>query len=467
MPFPTELMPSWIARFILSEAKAIGVDPWFLAVPTLAAIAGVVGVSRAIQLPTYWFEPCVMWLCLIAPPGGHKSPAFSKVQHHLINLESTLLDEYREQFNEHHKEMLNYKRDVAEHKKGKTDEPPDMPPEAPPRPHVFIEDATIEAVGEALRTNPRGLMLFSDELGGWFSSFCEYKRSGGDVQRWCKLYDGSVLKVTRMSREIRLPRAACSIAGAIQPGVFLRATDDPEKIDSGLIARLSIITPPLSVVRYTKRRPDLEARNMFFAGLARLHALEMVTRDDGSLWPLMIPVTSAAEAIFAEYHDNVAMKVLERTGHITEANTSKVRGLALRCALFCHVGDSIEDPDIFLGGASDPTPIGADTMLRGIQLADALLSHTDRSWAIAADEGGVPSRVRHLWRYLWERRQDPTPPTARDVAMRLRAYRASGGTKAAKIDLELLRGLGAVERETEVVHGRDVVRWRVIQEPKN
>src|SRR5262249_58539380 len=122
-------------------------------------------------------------------------------------------------------------------------------PKPPPEPPSFItSDTTIEALGELLRNNPRGLVVARDELDGWFQSFTRYKGRGGGTDRaqWLELHRAGTLRVDRLTREagrLLVRRACVSVCGTIQPAVLARALDE-EALLAGLGARFLLGMPP-------------------------------------------------------------------------------------------------------------------------------------------------------------------------------------------------------------------------------
>src|SRR4051812_2013644 len=73
-------------------------------------------------------------------------------------------------------------------------------PAKPPVRQFIIEDATIEAVGEVLRDNRRGLLVACDELDLWFQSMTRYGGKSGRCDRasWLKLHQGRGLILNRI-----------------------------------------------------------------------------------------------------------------------------------------------------------------------------------------------------------------------------------------------------------------------------
>jgi hypothetical protein len=78
----------------------------------------------------------------------------------------------------------------------KNDTPPPRPadamePEPVPLPRIMVGDTTPEALAGLLKDNPKGLLLYRDELAGWLGCFGRYSSSGnGEREFWIEAYGG-------------------------------------------------------------------------------------------------------------------------------------------------------------------------------------------------------------------------------------------------------------------------------------
>ena len=83
--------------------------------------------------------------------------------------------------------------------------------------HVVV-DSTIEALIGALRDNPRGVLMYKDEIDSLLSNFNRY--NGSDEGYFLSLFSGTSFKYSRKSNNehIFLSKPYCSIIGTTQPG---------------------------------------------------------------------------------------------------------------------------------------------------------------------------------------------------------------------------------------------------------
>ena len=217
-PFPLDALPIILREYVDASSAAIGCDPSLVALPALAVAAGAIGNSRAPdQEGLDGAGRCV---------GRHhrplrplKSPAFASAVDPFLELQMELVEAEEREREKHASTLKDWRAK-------KRDDRGSEPEEPAPAPCYLTSDATIEAVGELLRHNPRGLLLARDELDGWFQGFTRNKKSGvTDRPHWLELSRAGTLRLHRITRErgpLSVRRASCSITGTIQPAILGR-----------------------------------------------------------------------------------------------------------------------------------------------------------------------------------------------------------------------------------------------------
>src|SRR5690606_36562628 len=75
-PFPVEVLPAVVARYIQACAKALGCDPAYVGLPLLTMLTAAIGNSRRVRIKNSWSEPLVLWCATVANSGTQKSPSF-------------------------------------------------------------------------------------------------------------------------------------------------------------------------------------------------------------------------------------------------------------------------------------------------------------------------------------------------------------------------------------------------------
>jgi hypothetical protein len=199
------------------------------------AVLAALSSSAGLVMPDGNREVPAVWVPLIAPRSGAKSPAlFKRALPPLYELEN----EARER----------YSREFAEWK-GLPD-PVRLVTPRPVNPALVIDDTTLEVVARKLARGTGAALVTTDELSGFLQSIGQYKRSSGDKGRWLSLWSGARWTYERVGADrdgevgigLVIERPVVSIVGGIQPHLHHLLGDD----DSGQRARW---LPHLSTAR--------------------------------------------------------------------------------------------------------------------------------------------------------------------------------------------------------------------------
>jgi hypothetical protein len=336
-PFPVQVLPEPLQSFVAQAAEALGCDPTFVALPALAVCAALVGNTRSIRLKKDWTEPAILWTAIVGDSGTLKSPAIKQALGPVFRLQKRMRDEYESA----HEQYLSDKEIYDRKKKDrvKKGEPPGDPPERPVCGRVVTSDVTIERLAGLLEDNPRGLLVWRDELSGWVGGFTRYKQKGSsDLPNWLELYRGEALIVDRKTGDrpsLFVPRAAVSVTGGIQPGVLARVLTT-EFFDAGLVARLLLACPPKRTKEWSEAEVAPEVRGAYEAMLESLLALDFDRSPTGERCPFAVRLTPEAKAAWVAFYRAWADEQTKAEGEVA-AVLSKLEGTCARLALLFHL----------------------------------------------------------------------------------------------------------------------------------
>jgi hypothetical protein len=357
-PFPIAELPLILRDYVEASAAAIGCDAALVALPALAVAGGCIGNSRALLVKRKWIEPPVIWAVTIAYSGDRKSPGFDAAAAPLLDIQMDLVDSHQEETARYNQDMNAWK----EKPKNERGEEPTKPAEAP---CYVTSDATIEAVGDLLADNPRGLLLARDELDGWFQGFTRYKGKGGGTDRphWLELHRAGTLRLHRLTRErgpLSVRRACCSVTGTIQPAILARSLDD-EALAAGLGARFLLAMPPSKKRRWSETEVSEDLSSKYVRLLADLLALTLV--DERKRRPHVLGLDSSAKQIWVHWYNRWGECIAASEGE-QAASLAKLEGYALRLALIHHVVTHAALETVELH------PVGERSLRAGIALAE-------------------------------------------------------------------------------------------------
>jgi len=482
VPFPVDALPEPVASFIYLAAEALGCDSSYIALPLLTALATAIGNSRRVQLKRSWREPCVFWSVIIGESGTLKSPALDLALTALRNRQSAAYRVYEAAMLDFERDRQIYDADHAEWKrKGrKNSEPPPTAPIEPVCERFVCEDTTVEALAVLLQDQPRGLLAARDELSGWLNSFDAYKSArGADVAHWLSMHRAGNMLVDRKSgrRMIRVPRAAVSICGGVQPLTLTAALGgryDPsedeamekppsEHFANGLAARLLLTMPPRVPKRWTEADVDETAMATIESLFLGLLTLEMGTDENGDPQPLDLPLTPAAKRLWIDFYNDHATEQCELGGDLAAA-WSKLEGYAPRFALLFHLIRSVaQDPLL-----SSKDVIDDASMTSAIEVVRWFGDEAARVYGEIGSSGtSAEARTERNQQRLrqWIHRKGDAV-TAREVQQGCRWLKESGAAEAALEDLAKA-GKGVWENTAATAKGGRPSRVFKLSAPSN
>jgi hypothetical protein len=151
----------------------------------------------------------------------------------------------------------------------------------PPLERWTVNDATIEKLAEISAENPRGLLLFVDELAAWFGSFGRYGASDlADRGFYLAAYDANPYTRDRIKNPepIYIPKLSLSIIGAMVSERLNQILEGD--VNDGLISRFLFDWSDPSPIAPLSRRVDPgvgERRKTLQEALTRLRGLELAS----------------------------------------------------------------------------------------------------------------------------------------------------------------------------------------------
>jgi hypothetical protein len=221
--------------------------------------------------------------------------------------------------------------------------------EPPVRRRYVTNDATVEKLGELLRDNPTGILIFRDELTGLLKNLDKDGQEGSRAF-YLESWNGTgAFTFDRIGRgTVEIPAACCSILGGIQPGPlsgYLNAAIRAGSGDDGLIQRFQLLVYP-DVGRTWKNVDQLPESNAkqrawnVFGAASRLDARSCgatVEADDQIPFLRFAP---EAQDCFSEWRASLETAVRSGNEHpAIEAHLSKYRSLIPSLALLLHLAD--------------------------------------------------------------------------------------------------------------------------------
>lgn len=357
---PLDALPEEVRQYATAHAEAMCINPAMIVVPALSVLAGAVGNTRQIEVKSNWKESATLWTAVVNPSGALKSPAQEKALIPAFKEESDL----KEKWDGKYQKWEDGERDSK-----------------PIRDRRLVNDITVESVALRHDENPRGLLLYRDELAGWLGSFNQYNEGDSDLQNWIEFYEGRRIQIDRKSSDrpaLYVEDPSVSVTGTIQPDVL---EDRMESIhfQSGFAARLLMCEPPEKPRRFNDAGVTDATKNAYRELVSGLYDLELPEEGADTL-----PMNSLARDAYADFFDD-NQQILEKleSGPL-RSMVAKIEAIAARLALVFQLA---EDP------AS--SEVGRDPMLAGTQIAKWFRHEIARIYQLHGfDECGVSDQRR-------------------------------------------------------------------------
>lgn len=427
-PFEPELLPESLRPWITDIAERMQCPQDFPAVSAMVSLASVIGRQCGIRPKAFddWTVVPNLWGGAIGRPALMKSPAMAEPMTLLHALEAQAREEYEEALLDYAADKLvaeekakACKRMVSEAIKKNGDyrmyaaqAVEDANISEPVRRRYTTADSTVEKIGELLRDNPRGMLIYRDELSGFLASLDRDGREG-DRAFFLEAWNGNGrFTFDRISRgTVEIEAATLSILGGIPPGPlqsYLRAMHKGGAGDDGLLQRFQLMVWPDSgdtwsnVDRFKDSQAKAQARDIF-TRLDNLNSQAIrAHQEEGDPIP-WLRFAKDAQSFFNLWRESLETRLRQDDlPPAMEAHLAKYRSLVPSLALICHLADHHN------GG-----PVGLDSLTRAMAWAEYLETHAHRIYAHALDPAMTAAKE------LAERLSKlPEPFRARDVSQK-------------------------------------------------
>lgn len=200
--FPMDVMPPDVRNFIREGAASLNCENDFFGVPILAAIGGVVGNTRRLQVKSGYLQSAALYAGYVARPGANKSAALRYVMAPISAAESAM------------------RRQSTDGESWPSDQAGE-PPQAIKR--LYTAGGTIHGIARVLKHNPRGLIWAPDELKRVADVLNQYTSGKGDDRVFLlSTWDHATHTDERgmAERAFRIDRPFLAIVGPIQPSTI-------------------------------------------------------------------------------------------------------------------------------------------------------------------------------------------------------------------------------------------------------
>lgn len=406
LPFDACLLPEALRRWIMDEAHRMPCPPDFIAAAAIVALGAIVGARCAIKPKARdsWLVVPNIWGGIVGLPSAKKSPAVAAALRPLERLIAHARKAYEaerhgfeaaEMVFKAKGEAIEAQIKAAVKKNGDVDSlAQDFQrhrhdaPQPPALRRYKSNDSTVEKLGELLRDNPAGMLVFRDELVGLLAT---WERDGreGDRTFYLEAWNGTAsFDTDRIGRgSIFIPNLCLSVFGGIQPDKLTGFLEQAAGAlaNDGMLQRFQMLVYPDHVLwDWRDLEPDREARQMVmdvFETLAEFTPTEWgaYPADENAKIPYF-RFDDEAQELFIEWSWGLHREILPREDKpLMQQHLAKFEKLLPALALLFHL---VECAYSKRGG-----PVKKEAVMQAIGWCKYLETHARRCYGLLADDG--------------------------------------------------------------------------------
>ncbi len=399
---PLEILPDPFRDWIADSSYRMQVKPDIVAIGAMVAAGALIGAGCNIKpkQKDSWTVTPNLWGCAISEPGTLKTPALAEAVSPLVELEKDAKKIYDDEltFYEAEKEVFKAQRDgiknqmqVAAKGKGskdletlKQDYMGLDEPEKPIWKRFKTNDSTIEMLSVLLEQNPRGLLLFRDEMIGLLSSWDQQGREA-DRAFFLEAWNGyGSITTDRIGRGTTHCNNLCiSLLGSIQPAKLLaylyQATSALE--NDGLIQRMQLMVYPDSEKwQLVDEYPDKQAKNRAFSVFKKIAEMNFIEHGASSGIAPYFHFNNQGQEVFYQWLNELQNMLQADENPVLLEHLAKYRSLMPSLALIDHIAN-------IAGGHRQGGPIPLESAERAAAWCDYLESHARRIYGMIGNTG--------------------------------------------------------------------------------
>ena len=330
-PFPVDAFPKQVQEIINEFYKAYQLPKDYYGLGILTVCASAIGNAFCLKYKEGYNVPPILYSAIVGGSSIGKTPALKLCLNPIFKIE----EKYEKEYNQSVNEWELSKKDA---------EKKESIPSKPERSDLLINDATTEAINRVLEKNPKGLILFQDELIAWINSLNQY-RKGSDTEFWLSNWSNSTTKINRATKEpIFLKKPFVNVLGGIQPTV-LDGLGEGNKKDNGFLFRILFAFPDEQKKPYDSDYvPSVEIFQFYQNLVFGIHQLPNNIIQNSSGWEIeTIPLELSKDAkkLFQRFSKENTDLINSATNDSVKSLYGKLENYCLRFALTLEIMNTV------------------------------------------------------------------------------------------------------------------------------
>lgn len=339
IPFPVDAFPAELQLVMKEFNKAYGFPLDYYGLGFLTSAATVLGNAFEAQFMGTWTAKAILYGAIVGHASVGKTHALNTCMKPVYKIENDFRSNNKVSISNYRKAMSSWERDKVKDHAAK--------PEEPGQNEIYINEFTIEAVFKSLRDNPKGLLMFKDELSGWINGMNQY-RKGTDQEFWLQNWSNVRVKIARSGKEaINIESPCISTLGALTPS-FLTELAGNGRGDNGFLARVLFAYPDnLDKPPLTFKFPDesietsyndiINQMYKFPHHINRINSNQKEIEDCASNESIQIPLSEDAKNKYADFLEGNRVAINHADDNMIKSIYGKMDSYCLRFALILQM----------------------------------------------------------------------------------------------------------------------------------
>jgi hypothetical protein len=437
-----EILPEPYKEFIRDIAYRMQCPVDFVAISSVITTATVVGAGCGIKPKQFddWLVIPNLWGAAIGRPAILKTPSVNEPLKMLSKLEKTSQEALNKEKDSYDADMVVYglriknaHNDIGSAFNNNSESEIDaskkryalVQQDKPTKPVVRrfkSNDSTIEKMGEVLAENPRGILLYRDELTGLLHS---WDKDGHEADRAFYLEawtGGNSFTTDRIGRgTIEVENMCVSLIGTIQPDKLIKYLYQAlNGHNDGFMQRLQLaVYPDEPNWKLIDMVPNSQEKERAFEIVKALASMDFTSHGAILQVGEKIPCfrfCSGAQPLFNGWLISLEQKIRNEESPVIQEHLAKYRSLMPSLALLFHLinlasGDCYEEVGVSRG-ATEKAVAWCEYLESHARRIYGLCSTFEQQAVIALSKkiknGGLqnPFAIRDIYRKQWHRLTD-------------------------------------------------------------
>lgn len=458
LPFTLDMLPESLQPWVkdITYRKQCPMD--FVAIPAILMFASLIGArcSIAPYERDSWKVVPNLWGGILGEPGTMKSPVCSEVLFPFKYLEAKAKEEFTSKkvkfeaekiiFLEAKNALERKAKEIVDQKEGQpykqavlaaiTEKLAVLLKDEPVEPAYVrykVSDTTVEKMQEILSQNPKGVLVYRDELMGFLESW-EKKGHESDRSFYLEAWNGDQPYTSdRIGRGTVLAENICvSILGTTQPDKILPYLHKAIKksANDGLLQRFQLLVYPDNLTwKLVDEYEDLVAKQRVFdicKDIVTMKFTDYGAQVSEPLYEGQYPIpffrfSAEAQSLFHSWLGNPQKQANGNNHEIMVQHLSKYKSLMPSLALTFHIMD--------IADGQKNKDISLSSVQKAVAWCDYLESHARRIYGMVLDTTfdpkPSPSKSDELLAWMRKQSNHTNQPLKRRFIMRYSKFRSS------------------------------------------